>query len=88
MATSINNISVIAIEDLIAGRNDWCNIPEILRATCRVFYDTLVQQQQNMSELAQKKANKDSIGSALHRKANRIDVDARIGSLELKVHCH
>jgi len=81
----MDNFDVVAIDDLIAGRNDWCNIPEILRATCRVFHDAFVQQQHFLNELAQKKVNKDSLAGALHRKANRFDVDARADLLAMKV---
>jgi hypothetical protein len=37
--------------DLVEGKNDWCNIPEILRASLKILVDE-VQRQQSVTQQA------------------------------------
>ena len=42
----------IDAHDLMEGRNEWCNIPDVLRASLKILVDELrVQKQQNRERL-------------------------------------
>jgi hypothetical protein len=76
-------MDALSLEDLVQGRNEWSNIPDILRATLRVFHDSIVQVDAKIdldviNEALSKKANKDSVAAALHKKANRTEVHSEL----------
>lgn len=82
-------MDIIALQDLIEGRNDWCNIPEILRATLRVFHDSIQTQMQITRRLQQdyrvlhedleRKADFVEFNNILKLKANTNDLLVRPG---------
>jgi len=84
VSAEIAGMDALSLDDLIHGRNDWCNIPEILRATFRVFHDVIhtqagviKRQQQEITALTEaldSKADIVSVNEALSRKANKDSV--------------
>ena len=89
-------MEALVLQDLVEGRNEWCNIPEILRATLKLMWDGMIQQNENIARMQQeefetinealaKKANKDTVAAALHRKANKNEVEGRMDQLAMKI---
>ena len=79
-------MEALDIRDLVEGRNDWCNIPDVIRASLKILHDEILRQKSETSHrldtVYQRLEQSDSNHTSVKTELRMLSVNSHAESVE------